>query len=173
MKLSADSISHRRDNLRAFSFAFTALDAFLRDFFKQHKQALLQHRKVGLSPAVQKDAKAIEERREQQGRTKDDYPIAYKFALSVSYLGFQNLDQTVDEFGEPTRTHRMPSRTALTLTRLQLGLEPSIVRIRFFYCRAESLDLRIPSVKRCRQSCTIRLRLTESGPSKKQHFPIR
>jgi hypothetical protein len=107
MKLSADSISNRRDNLRAFLFAFTALDAFLRAFFKQHKQVLLLHRKAGLSPAVQKYAEEIEQRREQQGRTEDDYPIAYKFALSASYLGCRNLDQTVDEFGELTKTHRI------------------------------------------------------------------
>jgi hypothetical protein len=74
MKLSADSISNRRDNLRAFLFAFTALDAFLRAFFKQHKQSLLLHRKAGLSPEVQKYAKEIEERREPQrkkSRTQD------------------------------------------------------------------------------------------------------
>jgi hypothetical protein len=107
IKLSANSILNRKDNLRAFLFAFTALDSFLRDFFKRHKQALLLHRKAGLSPAVQKYAEGIEERREQQGRTEDDHPIAYKFALSASYLGFQNLDQTVVEFGELTRTHRV------------------------------------------------------------------
>ena len=107
MKLSADSISNRRDNLRAFLFAFTALDSFLREFFKQHKQDLLQHRKAGLSPAVQKYAEGIEQRREKQGRTEDDHPIAYKFALTASISGFQNLDQTVDEFGELTRKHRI------------------------------------------------------------------
>ena len=67
IKLSADSILNRKDNLRAFMFAFTALDSFLRDFFKQHKQALLQHRKAGLSPEVQTYVEDIEESREKRG----------------------------------------------------------------------------------------------------------
>jgi len=107
IRRSADSILNRKDNLRAFLFAFTAMDSFLRDFFKRHKQVLFQHRNAGLSPAVQTYVKAVEERREKEGRTKDDYPIAYKFALAASYLGFQNLDQTVDEFGEVTKKHRI------------------------------------------------------------------
>jgi hypothetical protein len=107
IRRSADSILNRKDNLRAVLFAFTAMDSFLRDFFKQHNQVLFQHRNAGLSPAVQTYVKEIEERREKEGRTKDDYPIAYKFALAASYLGFQNLDQTVSEFGQVTKKHRV------------------------------------------------------------------
>jgi hypothetical protein len=107
IRRSADSILNRKDNLRAFLFAFTALESFLRDFFKQHKQALLQHRSAGLSPAVEAYVKDMEERREKEGRTKDDYPIAYKFALIASFLRFQKLDQTVDDFGEVTKKHRI------------------------------------------------------------------
>ena len=57
----------------------------------------LQHRKAGLSPEVQTYVEDIEESREKEGRTKDDHPIAYKFALVASFLSFQNLD--VKEFG--------------------------------------------------------------------------
>jgi hypothetical protein len=112
MKLAADSISDRRDNLRAFLFAFTALDSFPKDFFKRHKQVLLLHRKGWALPSGSKVCEGIEGRREQQGRTEDERPIAYKFALSASYLGFQNLDQTVDDFCDLTRTHRVASRMA-------------------------------------------------------------
>jgi len=48
-------------------------DAFLRDFFKQNKEALLRHRKAGSPQRVEKHAKDIEERSEQQGRTEDDH----------------------------------------------------------------------------------------------------
>lgn len=104
-RLSAGSTSNARDNLRAFLFAFTALDSFLSRFFKKYKQRLLHHRKDSLSPAIQTYVEEIEQRREKQGRTEDDYPLAYKFAVIASYLGFNNLDKTADEFDNVTR-HR-------------------------------------------------------------------
>ena len=105
-QLSAGSASNARDNLRAFLFAFTALDSFLCRFFKKYKQRLLRHRKDNLAPTIQTYVEGIEQRREDQGRTGDDYPLAYKFALIASYLDFNNLDQIVDEFDDVTE-HRI------------------------------------------------------------------
>jgi hypothetical protein len=67
------------------------------------QERLLQHRKDALSPEIQNYVEEIEQRRKDQGRTEDDYPIAYKFALIASYLGFDDLDETVDDFDNVTR----------------------------------------------------------------------
>lgn len=104
-RLAAGSTSNARDNLRAFLFAFTALDSFLSRFFKKYKQRLLQHRKDSLSPAIQTYVEEIEQRRETQGPTEEDYPLAYKFAVIASYLGFNDLGMTADEFDNVAR-HR-------------------------------------------------------------------
>lgn len=102
-RLFAGSAANVRDNLRAFLFAFTALESFLSKFFKSHKQHLLQHRKNALSAKVLNYIEEIEQRRKDQGRTEDDYPIPYKFALIASYFGFDDLDDTVDDFDDVTR----------------------------------------------------------------------
>jgi hypothetical protein len=92
-----------RDNLRAFLFAFTALEAFLNRFFKRQKQTLFQRRRLTLSSDIQDYIEDIEERRKDQGRSEEDFPIAYKFALISSFLMLDKLAETVDDFDEATR----------------------------------------------------------------------
>jgi hypothetical protein len=72
---------------------------------KSTNNALLQHRKDNLSPIIKTYVEEIEQRREKQGRTEDDHPIAFKFALIASFLGFGDLYEAVDEFDDMTR-HR-------------------------------------------------------------------
>jgi hypothetical protein len=86
-RLFAGSATNVRDNFRAFLFAFTALEAFLSRFFKNHRQRLLEHRQSALAREIERYIEEIEQRRKDQGRTEDDFPIAYKFALVASYLG--------------------------------------------------------------------------------------
>ena len=102
-RLSAGSASNRRDNLRAFLFAITAMDSFLTNFFSENRQRLVRHRKDHLSPAIRKYVEETEQRIDKQGRAEDDRPLAYKFALIASYLGFQDLERTYKEFNEATK----------------------------------------------------------------------
>jgi hypothetical protein len=102
-RLFAGSATNVRDNLRAFLFAFTALEAFLSRFFKRHKQTLFEHRRLTLSSEIQDYIEDIEERRKDQGRSEEDFPIAYKFALISSFLMLDKLAETVDDFDEATR----------------------------------------------------------------------
>jgi hypothetical protein len=83
-------------------FAFTALESFLSRFFKQHKQVLLQHRNLPLLDEIKEYLEKIEKKREEQGRTDEDFPIAYKFCLIASFLGMDRLPETVDDFDSAT-----------------------------------------------------------------------
>jgi hypothetical protein len=99
-QLFAGSATNIRDNLRAFLFAFTALESFLVTFFKRHKQRLFQHRKDAISPEISKYVEDIEKRREDQGRTDDSLPIAYRFALIASYLQLESIAERADKFDD-------------------------------------------------------------------------
>ena len=96
-RLLAGSVSNARDNLRAFLFAFTALDSFLSKFFKQHKTQLLQLTKADLSIKIHDYVERIRELMES-GQIGKSYPLGCRFALVASYLGFKNLDNTIAEF---------------------------------------------------------------------------
>jgi hypothetical protein len=86
-QLFAGSAANVRDNLRAFLFAFTALDSFLSRFFKKYKQRLLQHRKDNLSPVIKTYVEEIEQRREKQGRTEDDHPnVQRRYVGSAPFI---------------------------------------------------------------------------------------
>jgi hypothetical protein len=121
-KLFAGSATNVRDNLRAFLFAFTALEAFLSRFFKRNKQTLSQHRSLALSSEIRDYVEAIEKRRKDQGRTEDDYPIAYKFALIGSYLSFDKLAETMDDF-DNAATERNAVAHGLDLDEAKLPTE--------------------------------------------------
>jgi hypothetical protein len=95
-RLSAGSALNARDNLRSFVFAFTALESFLNKLFSEHKERLLK--KEHLSPKSKAYINGIDKRRQDEGRTKDDYPVAYKFVLVASFLGLDKLDDTIKEF---------------------------------------------------------------------------
>jgi hypothetical protein len=49
IRRSGDSTLNRKDNLRAFLFAITAMDSFLTNFFSENRQCLVRHRKDHLS----------------------------------------------------------------------------------------------------------------------------
>ena len=69
-------------------------------FFKRHKQRLFQHRKDAISPDISQYVADIEKRREDQGRTDDSLPIAYRFALIASYLKLESIAERADKFDE-------------------------------------------------------------------------
>jgi len=96
-RLSADSLLNRRDNLRSFVFAFTALDSFLSKFYKQHKQDLLQLTEADLSTRIYEYVERIRDlmKTGQIGRT---YPLGFRFALVASYLGLKDLDNMITKF---------------------------------------------------------------------------
>lgn len=83
-------------------FAFTAFEAFLSRLFKKHRERLLEHRQGALAREIEKYIGEIEQRRKDQGRTDDDFPIAYKFALVASYLGLEKIAEKADKFDDVT-----------------------------------------------------------------------
>jgi hypothetical protein len=63
-------------------------------FFKNHRQRLLEHRQSALAREIERYIEEIEQRRKDQGRTEDDFPIAYKFALVASYLDLEKIAES-------------------------------------------------------------------------------
>jgi hypothetical protein len=91
---AASTLLNTRDNLLAFLFAFTALDAFVSEFFKKYKEQLRQYRKGNLSPPTEIYLRGFERLRSK---------TECKFALIASYLGFKQLDKIVVEFRDATK----------------------------------------------------------------------
>jgi hypothetical protein len=84
--------------LRAFLFAFTALEVLINKVFRDHEQTLLVYRNGKLPSALELHVGQIEQRMREQGRAADDYPLAYKFSLVAGFLGVSDVDQVVREF---------------------------------------------------------------------------
>jgi hypothetical protein len=69
-RLAAGSASNARDELRAFLFAFTALEVFINKVFSDHKQRLLAYRKGDLPSGLESHVAEIEQRMREQGVQK-------------------------------------------------------------------------------------------------------
>lgn len=91
-RLFAGSTSNRRDNLRAFLFAFIALEVFVCRFSKQYGIQLYRLTEKDHSPKIH----AHLERLRKEGK---EHVLSYKFARVSSYLALDNLDGIIDEFG--------------------------------------------------------------------------
>jgi hypothetical protein len=95
MKLSADSISNRRDNLRAFLSGYTSLEGFVGTFFSEHEERLHRLNKDDLTAKIQAFVEKVRKEKSETGST--DYSLRYRLALVVSYLSFDNPVQVATE----------------------------------------------------------------------------
>ena len=86
-RLSAGSASNRRDNLRAFLFAFTALEVFVGKFSTQYRTQLDRLTEKGLLIQNSRPSRTITTR-------GNEHVLSYKFARVSSYLALDNLDNT-------------------------------------------------------------------------------
>jgi hypothetical protein len=95
-RLLAGSASNARDNLRAFLFAFTALEVFVGKFSNQYGIQLDRLTEKNRSPKIHAHLERL--RREEK-----EHVLSYKFARVSSYLTLGNLDEVIDEFSNANR----------------------------------------------------------------------
>jgi hypothetical protein len=95
-RLLAGSTSNRRDNLRAFLFAFTALEVFVGKFSNQYGTQLDGLTEKDHSPKIHAHLERL--RREEK-----EHVLSYKFARVASYLALDSLDEIIDEFDRTNR----------------------------------------------------------------------
>ena len=92
-RLSAGSASNARDNLRAFLFAFTALEVFVGKCIHWYKTQL-----QGLTE--RDHSSKIHTYLERLRQRKEEHVLSYKFALIASFLALDNLDETITKFDQ-------------------------------------------------------------------------
>ena len=95
-RLAAASASNSQDVLRAFLFAFTALEVFVSKFASLHESQL--------NLLTEKDySSKIHAHIERLRKEEKEHVLSYKFARVSSYLALGNLDEIIDEFDRANR----------------------------------------------------------------------
>ena len=92
-RLSAGSASNARDNLRAFLFAFTALEVFVGKCIHWYKTQLEGLTERDRSPKIHTYLERLRQ-------CKEEHVLSYKFALIASFLALDNLDETITKFDQ-------------------------------------------------------------------------
>jgi hypothetical protein len=92
-RLSACSASNARDNLRAYLFAFTALEVFVCKCIHWYKTQLEGLTERDHSPKIHTYIERLRQR-------KEEHVLSYKFALIASFLALDNLDETITKFDQ-------------------------------------------------------------------------
>jgi hypothetical protein len=123
-RLYADSLSDPADNLRAFLFAFTALEVFLKSRFSKQKERLCGPVRHSVFGKTQSYVERIERNLRDTGHT-GDFPLAYNFALIAADLGLGKLDDRLDEFDLAQE-----SRNAIVHGRKFVEAQLPIVKVR-------------------------------------------
>jgi hypothetical protein len=98
MKLAADSISNRRDNLRAFLSGYTSLEGFVGTFFSNREERLHRLNKADLTANIHSFVEGVRKEKSKTGST--DYSLRYRFALVASYLSVDNPDNALADFDD-------------------------------------------------------------------------
>jgi hypothetical protein len=96
-RLSAGSALNARDDLRAFLFAFIALEVFVGKFSDQYSTQLDRLTEKGHSPKIHAHLERLR-------KDEKENVLSYKFARVSSYLALDNLDEIIDEFDRANRS---------------------------------------------------------------------